>query len=352
MSSVQLAAFSAMECRSGAIGREGCSEGGGGSGRKNPMQAIYDIPAGVNKNHACGAVARGIEDIAKGSSSKNTILRISASLRKICCAASPLLLLAAALCPVAQANGMRPVCPLQEGHVASRTITRASLPGIDEDAGCASSADVSEVGNNHFETSRQLIVIGFMGGRVRANNLIHKEALVVKGLQEGYPFQVFAAAFANHDGHMALSKVLQLLDENRDGNLSANERNAARIVIFGHSWGASETVTLAGKLNKLSIPVLLTIQVDSVQKRNQHDGQIPPNVREAINFYQSEGLLHGRSFIEAMDPKQTTILGNYESTYRRNPVSCAGYPWFARTFMRSHIEIENDPFVWSKIEAL
>jgi hypothetical protein len=163
---------------------------------------------------------------------------------------------------------------------------------------------------------------------------------------------VFAAAFANRDGQMALSKVLQLLDENRDGHLSANERDAARIIIFGHSWGASETVTLAEKLNELSIPVLLTIQVDSVQKPNQQDGHIPPNVREAINFYQSEGLLHGRNLIEAMDPKQTTILGNYESTYRRNPVSCAGYPWFARTFMKPHIEIENDPSVWGKIEAL
>ena len=75
-------------------------------------------------------------------------------------------------------------------------------------------------------------------------------------------------------------------------------------------------------------------------------------MREAINFYQSEGVLHGRSFIEAMDPEKTTILGNYESTYRKNPVSCAGYPWFARTFMKPHIEIENDPSVWSKIEAL
>jgi hypothetical protein len=247
---------------------------------------------------------------------------------------------------------MQPVCPLQEGHVASRTITRPSLPGIDEGTGCASSADVSEPGPNLIGASRRLIVIGFMGGRVRASNLIHKEALVVKELQEGHPRRVFAAAFANRDGQMALSKVLQLLDENRDGHLSANERDAARIVIFGHSWGASETVTLAEKLNELGIPVLLTIQVDSVQKPNQQDGHIPPNVREAINFYQSEGLLHGRNLIEAMDPKQTTILGNYESTYRRNPVSCAGYPWFARTFMKPHIEIENDPSVWGKIEAL
>ncbi len=146
--------------------------------------------------------------------------------------------------------------------------------------------------------------------------------------------------------------MLNLLDKNKDGCLSAKEKNAARIVIYGHSWGASETITLARRLNELSIPVLLTIQVDSVQKLNEDDGRIPPNVREAVNFYQSEGFLHGRPFIEAMDSKQTTILGNFESAYKDNPVSCAGYPWFARAFMKPHIEIENDPSVWSRIEAL
>ena len=147
--------------------------------------------------------------------------------------------------------------------------------------------------------------------------------------------------------------MLQLLDKDRDGRLSAEEKAAARIIIFGHSWGASETIALARRLNKLNIPVLLTIQVDSVQKSHQNDGSIPPNVREAVNFYQSEGMLHSRSLIQAMDPEKTTILwGITESTYRENPVSCAGYPWFARTFMKPHIEIENDPSVWSKIEAL
>jgi hypothetical protein len=111
-------------------------------------------------------------------------------------------------------------------------------------------------------------------------------------------------------------------------------------------------VTLARRLNQLGIPVLLTIQIDSVKKLNENDGSIPPNVREAVNFYESEGLLHGRSSIRAMDPKQTTILGNYEMSYREHPVSCAGYPWFARTFMKPHIEIENDPAVWERIVAL
>jgi hypothetical protein len=46
------------------------------------------------------------------------------------------------------------------------------------------------------------------------------------------------------------------------------------------------------------------------------------------------------------------ILGNFESSYRTHPVSCKGFSWLARTFMRPHIEIENDPSVWTRIETL
>jgi hypothetical protein len=191
-----------------------------------------------------------------------------------------------------------------------------------------------------------------MGGNVRADNLVHREASMATDLQKRYPQALHAAVFANRDGDAALASVLAMLDKDNNGCLTAKERNAARIVIYGHSWGASETVTLARRLNHLNIPVLLTIQVDSVQKRNQHDGRIPPNVHEAVNFYQSEGLLRGRPLIAAVDPARTTILGNFEFDYKENPVSCAGFPWFARAFMKEHIEIENDPRVWNRIEAL
>ena len=157
-----------------------------------------------------------------------------------------------------------------------------------------------------------LIVIGFMGGNVSAGNLVHREALVANELQRNYPLGLHAAVFANHDGRNALRSVLQLLGAGPDGRLTAAEKSEARIVIYGHSWGASETVTLARRLNELGIPVLLTIQIDSVEKSNEDDGSIPPNVREAVNFYEREGLLHGRTAIAAMDPKQTTILGNFE----------------------------------------
>jgi pimeloyl-ACP methyl ester carboxylesterase len=198
----------------------------------------------------------------------------------------------------------------------------------------------------------RLIVIGFMGGNIRAGNLVHREALVARDLQQSYPLRLHAAVFANHDGQNALETVLQLLDASGNGQPNAQEKSAARIVIYGHSWGASEAVTLARRLDQLRIPVLLTIQVDSVEKSNEDDGSIPPNVREAVNFYQTRGLVHGRSSIAAMDPAHTTILGNFESSYRDHPISCADFPWFARMFMRSHIEIENDPSVWTRIEAL
>jgi pimeloyl-ACP methyl ester carboxylesterase len=246
-----------------------------------------------------------------------------------------LVLLFVVLCPALQAKEVLPVCPSQ----------RISFP-----AGSAGTNPSTL--SKQLMPSKQLIVIGFMGGRVHAGNLTHREALVAKDLQRRYPLALYAETFANHDWAAALATVLQLLDTNRDGCLTVAEKSAARIVLYGHSWGASEAVTLARRLNKLSIPVLLTIQVDSVQKADEDDGLIPPNVREAVNFYQSEGLLHGRRSIAAMQPKQTTILGNFESSYKDKPVPCAGYPWFARTFMREHIEIENDPLVWNRIEAL
>lgn len=264
----------------------------------------------------------------------DTALHIRACFQSICYAILPLLLL---LAPASQADGLNPVDPLPNNRLASPVAAHPGLPSI---------------GANLPRTPEQLIVIGFMGGDVNANNLVHREALMAKDLRQRYPLTVHAAVFANHDGLAALKTVLQLLGKNGDSLLTPKEKSAARIVIYGHSWGASETVTLARRLNKLNIPVLLTVQVDSVQKSNENDGRIPPNVRKAINFYQLDGLLHGRSVIEAMDPAKTDILGNFESTYRRNPISCAGYPWYARAFMKSHIEIENDPLVWNRIEAL
>ena len=107
---------------------------------------------------------------------------------------------------------------------------------------------------------------------------------------------------------------------NHDGVLSAEEKARARIILFGHSWGASAAVLLARDLRREGVPVLLTVQVDSVAKVWQNDSVIPDNVAEAVNFYQPHGFIHGRARITAADPAKTEILGNYRTDYKKNPV--------------------------------
>jgi len=53
-------------------------------------------------------------------------------------------------------------------------------------------------------------------------------------------------------------------------------------------------VTFTKELERLEIPVLLTIQIDIVPKPGQQPVVIPPNLEAAVNFFQSERPLHER----------------------------------------------------------
>jgi len=101
-------------------------------------------------------------------------------------------------------------------------------------------------------------------------------------------------------------------------------------VLFGHSWGASAVVALSRKLERKGIRVMLTIQVDSVAKPFQNDREIPANVLEAANFYQTRGMIHGRSRIISADPSRTTILGNFRWEYKEEPADCRDFSWYSR----------------------
>jgi pimeloyl-ACP methyl ester carboxylesterase len=198
-----------------------------------------------------------------------------------------------------------------------------------------------------------VIVIGFVGGYVSGDNMVHSEVQLAAKLRSMYPTGVYAQAFGNHNGKQAYSEIARLLDANHDGTLTAAEKRSARIILYGHSWGASEALTLARHLQNRGIPVLLTIQIDSVEKRHQNDALIPANVAEAANFYQLHGFLRGRSRIRAVDPARTEILGNFRFDYSKTPVNCdSGYPWWDRFVVRAHTEIECDPGVWSRVELL
>jgi pimeloyl-ACP methyl ester carboxylesterase len=196
------------------------------------------------------------------------------------------------------------------------------------------------------------IVIGFTGGFVRHDNPYHGPVRLAKRIQNNLPHGTYVRVFENRHRKSAYNAILRLLDRDHDGVLTGEEKAQAHIVLFGHSWGASAVVLLARELDRIGIPVLLTVQVDSVAKLWQSDGIIPDNVAAAVNFYQPHGFIHGRSLIRAADTSKTQILGNYRYDYNQAPVKCEGTSWFDRAFMASHIESECDPHLWSRVEDL
>jgi len=197
-----------------------------------------------------------------------------------------------------------------------------------------------------------VIVVGFVGGFVRHDNAVHSPVQLAARIREGHPSGVQVEVYENRRREQAYQEILKLLDADHDGKLSEEEKRTAQIIIYGMSWGGSETVALARELSDQKIPVLLTIQVDSVAKLGGNDAVIPANVAEAANFYQAEGLLHGQTAIRSAEGASTRILGNFRISYGEKTLKCENYPWYDRVFMKYHTEIECDPAVWKQVEAL
>jgi hypothetical protein len=213
-------------------------------------------------------------------------------------------------------------------------------------------AAASEAANANSAASTPTIVIGFVGGMVSHENSAHSEVQLAQKLRKEYSSGVYVEAFENRRRDDARKTILRLLDRDRDGKLSAEEKEQARVILYGHSWGAAAVVALARELQQEGIPVLLTAQVDSISKNGIDDALIPANVERAVNFYQPDGLLHGRPEIRAADPAHTKILGNYRMSYKDTPYDCKGYPWYDRVFSKTHTLIECDTNVWSQVENL
>lgn len=201
-------------------------------------------------------------------------------------------------------------------------------------------------------TNPPVVVVGFLGGAVKYNDPVRNEVKLAEHLRAEYPSGVFVYTFENRHRERALHLILTQLGADRSGLLSENEKRQARIILYGHSWGGSAMVELARELGKRGVPVLLTVQVDSVKRFGMDDSVIPPNVARAANFYQPNGMIHGQPEIRAADPAKTQILGNFRFDYKEHPIHCTEYPWYDRAFAKNHTEIECDPAVWSRVEAL
>jgi len=205
---------------------------------------------------------------------------------------------------------------------------------------------------SHATAAPSNIVIGFVGGFVGHDNPHHRPVQLAQQIQRSVPKDTYVRVFENRRRKQAYDDVVRLLDTNHDGVLSTEERARARIILFGHSWGAAAAVLLARDLRRKGVPVLLTVQVDSVAKVWQNDSVIPDNVAEAVNFYQTQGIVHGRSHITAADPAKTQILGNYRMDYKKDPIDCPQASWADRFFTPGHMQSECDPNLWSQIENM
>ena len=116
-----------------------------------------------------------------------------------------------------------------------------------------------------------VVVVGFLGGFVPHDEPHHPEVQMMQGLRQEYPERVYFGLFENSKVDEAYHMILQRLGASETGTLSDEEKRSARILLFGHSWGASAVVMLARKLERKGIPVMLTVQVDSVAKPFQND---------------------------------------------------------------------------------
>jgi hypothetical protein len=204
----------------------------------------------------------------------------------------------------------------------------------------------------HAQPAPPAIIVGFVGGFVRHDNPHHGPVILAERLRRTAPKDAYVQVFENRHRRMAYETIVRLLDRDHDGSLSDQEKAQARVILFGHSWGASAAVLLARELGRAGIPVLLTAQVDSVAKFWQHDGVIPENVAAAVNFYQRHGIIRGRPEITAANAAKTQILGNYRFDYRKDPIQCDALSWFDRYVTPSHAQSECDPHLWSQVEDL
>lgn len=196
----------------------------------------------------------------------------------------------------------------------------------------------------------QTLIIGFLGGRQRWDDASRGVRQLAVKLEEMSLPEVEIETFQNRRRDLALEFIHQALDRNQDDNLDSWERASARLILYGQSLGGSAVVKLSRDLENLDIPVLLTVQVDSV---GFSDHLIPSNVLKAANLYQrNDWIFRGEDEIFALDPEATDILANIEFDYSEKEVDMSAQPWQRRLFSTPHSMMDADPEVWAFVEQL
>lgn len=207
----------------------------------------------------------------------------------------------------------------------------------------------------HFITKTPLpqknfLILGFMGGREPWDNEkrgVRKLALKLRSMN--LP-GVHVETVENKKRQLAIELIRNAFDRNQDDKLDEEERSAARLILYGQSFGGAAVIKLARQLQKRDVPVVLTIQIDSV---GIGDEVVPSNVSLAANLFQRNGLIiRGESQIRSEDPQKTQIIGNFEFDYRNKDIDLSQVSWFKKIFRTAHTKMDFDPDVWLKVEEI
>lgn len=194
------------------------------------------------------------------------------------------------------------------------------------------------------------LVVGVTGGFERWNSPNRPVRRLALDLQGGHHPNVYVVTIEHWHPRLALRVIRECLDQNKDGRIDDQERASVKLILYGHSMGGAAVVKLARQLKRLGVPVLLTLQVDSVGKS---DRIIPDNVLRAANFFQhSSHLIRGRSDIRAEDPAKTNILGNFEYDYKDSKIDLSQASVLERITHGAHAKMEFDPEVWTVVKSL
>lgn len=206
-----------------------------------------------------------------------------------------------------------------------------------------------------FTTPRPLprghvIIVGFLGGWERWDDEHRGVRQLALRLRQSGMQNIHVETAGNHRRSAVFKMIRRALDTDQNGTLDPDERSAARVILYGQSFGGAAVVKLARQLDRLGVPVELTVQVDSV---GRDDHLIPANVRSAANLYQEDLLtIRGEKHIRALDPARTTILENSRFVYWIPGTGGEPESWVRRTLGGAHARMEADPTVWAHVETL
>jgi len=196
--------------------------------------------------------------------------------------------------------------------------------------------------------SGSVLIVGFLGGIERWTD----ENRPVVQLAERLRALALPGVYVEVAEHAHRGEAFKLIEaaSGRDakGRCSKAGCRELYILLYGHSMGGAAVVKLARELKDRGLPVVLTVQVDSV---GTSDAVIPSNVARAANLYQHDSwMLHGRTAIRAEDPQKTVILANLRFSYDGKWIDLSEATIPERVVHTRHTQMEYDPEVWNRVE--